>query len=241
MGLRRMDIAIRQWTVADLPIADEIQRSAFDISESRTTELARYLALQPDGWFLATFQGAPAGTVGAVDYGSFAYIGMMVVRPQFQRRGIGRALMRELLAWLDGRDVPMALLDATEAGARVYVHFDFVDQDLACVFEHCSYSRSLRQPEGVYLLQPRDMQALVDFDTPILGASRASVFRILLADLPGRALATRDENGQISGISLRSHDGWDPGLQGDLKMRKCCSKLPCVCPLRVHRLSLRPR
>jgi len=195
-----MDIVIRQWTRADIPAADEIQQSAFGISESRTEELARYLALQPDGWFLATFhQGIPAGMVGAVDYGPFAYIGMMCVHPEFQRRGIGHALMQRLLAWLDARGAPVALLDATEAGARVYVHFDFVEEDQSCVFEHHHYTRSSHQTADVHLLQPQDIQALVDFDTPIFGGNRAALFRIMLTDFQGRALTVRDKAGQLSG------------------------------------------
>jgi GNAT superfamily N-acetyltransferase len=194
-----MDIAIRQWTEADLPIADDIQRVAFGITESRAAELARYFALQPDGWFLAAIDGAPVGTVGAVDYGSFAYIGMMCVRPEFQRCGVGHALMQRLLAGLDARGAPMALLDATQAGARVYVHFGFVEDDLAYVFERRSDARSWGRPDGVHLLQRQDVQAIADFDAPIFGGNRALVFHALLADFPGRAFLIRDEAGQVSG------------------------------------------
>jgi len=194
-----MDIAIRQWTEADITIADDIQGSAFGIPESRAAELARHLALQPDGWFLATLGDTPVGTVGAVDYGPFAYIGLMTVRPEYQRRGIGHALMQRLLAWLDARGTPMELLDATEAGAPVYAHFGFVEEDLAYLFEHQPDTLAFDWPDGVHVLQAKDIQALCEFDTPIFGASRAAVLRALLTDFPGRAFAVHDEAGQISG------------------------------------------
>ena len=87
-----MEISIRNLSAADIPAADKIVMSAFGQSESRLDEMRRYLEIQPDGWFVAEQAGLLLGMVGAVDYGAFAYIGLMVVWPEFQGRGIGRLL-----------------------------------------------------------------------------------------------------------------------------------------------------
>jgi hypothetical protein len=50
-------------------------------------------ALQPDGWFVAELDGQWL-MVGTVDYGEFAYIGLMAVHQRCSARGIGRALRR---------------------------------------------------------------------------------------------------------------------------------------------------
>lgn len=194
-----MDITVRGLTTADIAAADEIFRSAFHTSVDRMADLELYVALQPDGWLLATVQGMPVGLVGAVDYGPFAYIGMMAVRPEFQRRGIGHQLMRQLLAWLDARGTPMALLDASEAGAPIYVQLGFVQEDLARLFEHPHYTPSRSRPDHVHHLQRQDIQSVADLDTPIFGANRASVFHSLLAEFPERAFVARDEAGQVTG------------------------------------------
>jgi len=107
--------------------------------------------------------------------------------------------MQRLLAGLDARGMPMALLDATEAGARVYVHFGFVEDDLAHVFVRRGDACSWDRPDGVHLLQRQDVQAIADFDAPIFGGDRTSVFHTLLADFPGRAFLVRDQAGQVSG------------------------------------------
>lgn len=52
-----------------------------------------------------------------------ASIGMVIVTPEWQGRGIGRHLLRQLLHDLDGRNV---LLHATEAGMPLYASLDFV-------------------------------------------------------------------------------------------------------------------
>src|SRR5690348_3176989 len=96
------EIVIRALTAADIPAADAIGMAAYG-RESRSAELARLLRLQPDGWLLAEVEGEPAGMVGATDFGPFAYVGQMGVLPTFQRRGIARALMERLLAWIDER------------------------------------------------------------------------------------------------------------------------------------------
>jgi GNAT superfamily N-acetyltransferase len=127
-------ISIRRLTATDFGVADGILREAFGTPDSFKADLQRCMALQEDGWFFATHAGSPAGMVGAVDYGNFAYVGLMAVHPALQSRGIGRALMLRLLAWLDARGTPVALLDATEAGRPLYASLGFVEQDQACVF-----------------------------------------------------------------------------------------------------------
>ena len=89
-----MALKIRQMEINDIYGADEIARLAFNSPQSRVEELARFLSFQPGGWLLADLDGELAGMVGAVDYGPFASIGMMVVRPDLQRKGIGSELMR---------------------------------------------------------------------------------------------------------------------------------------------------
>jgi GNAT superfamily N-acetyltransferase len=192
-------IAIRRFTVADVAVADSLLQAAFHTSASFQADLQRYLAIQPDGWLLATWAGVPAGMVGALDYGHFAYIGLMAVHPAMQSRGIGRVLMQHLLAWLDARGTPMALLDATEAGRPLYTTLGFREQDDACVFERQTQPHAARRADRVRLLHPEELAAVVAFDRPIFGAAREAVFRALLADFPKRFFVVDDEAGQVSG------------------------------------------
>ena len=190
---------IRPLTQADIVEADLVLQAAFNTMDSRAADLERYLALQPDGFRVAICQGTLAGVVSAVDYGPFAYLGLMAVHPAFQRRGIGHALMRQIVDWLDARGTPMSLLDATVTGAPIYLGLGFVDQDLAGLFQPGAPASTLSCPHNVQLLQLQDLEALCEFDTPIFGANRCGVFRMLLDYLAGRAFATRDEAGRISG------------------------------------------
>src|SRR5579859_1790755 len=122
-----IEISVQTLKKTDLDIASEIARAAFETPYNQKADLHRFLALQPDGWWLASRDGIPVGLAGLIDHGPFAYVGMVSVLPSVQRHGVGKALMRHLLAWSDARGCPTVLLDATPSGAPLYAQFDFVE------------------------------------------------------------------------------------------------------------------
>jgi predicted N-acetyltransferase YhbS len=194
-----MSITIRSLSEADLDSADAILQSGFGSSGRFKAEVRRYLLMQPDGWLIATLDDQPVGTVGAVDYGAFAYIGLMAVRAEAQRRGIGLTLMQHLLQWLDARGCPVGLLDATEAGAPLYARLGFVEDGRTLLFVQAGRLQLTDPMERVSLLRPEDIAAVAEFDAPIFGAERARVFRAYLSELRGRAFVVRGTTGRIAG------------------------------------------
>jgi GNAT superfamily N-acetyltransferase len=194
-------ITIRSLTEADLDAADIVLEAAYGppLGPRHKDRLRRCLNLQSDGWLLALLDGTPAGMVGAMDYGPFAYIGLMAVHPSAQRRGIGLALMERLLAWLDTRGCPVALLDATDMGAPLYARLGFVEDEKTFMFRRDDCMLEPPPSKRVSQLRADDLPPLVDFDTPIFGTERPTVFASYFADDPARALVVRDESGRISG------------------------------------------
>ena len=197
-----MAVVIRAMTAEDIPVADAICVAAFQ-NASYASELALYLRLQPDGWLLALSDGSPVGTVGAVEYDNFAYIGLMAVHPDAQHQGIGRALMERLLDQLRARGCPMALLDASNAGWPLYTSLGFVVDDTASVFTGGSIADGARADFSdihIVPIHPNELPALAAFDTPRFGADRSNVLAALLADLPDRAFLARAAAGEIVGF-----------------------------------------
>ncbi|RPI25931.1 MAG: GNAT family N-acetyltransferase [Chloroflexota bacterium] len=213
---RRSDpsISIDVITEADIDAADEIMKLAFQSKDSRRANIRRNMFMQPGCWLMARYKGEPVGTVGATDYGPFAYIGLMAVNPRLQGRGIGFALLDELLRWLDEHGSPMSLLDATEMGRPLYWQMGFVEQGFARQFR-LTQPAEVRFPEGqVEPMQASDIPGMAAFDLPIFGASREKVFAAFLADFQGRAFVTRDASGQINGYTFaqaRSIGPWAAG------------------------------
>ncbi len=195
-----MTVTIRPMAEADVAAAGAIVTAAFGTPYDRTDEVRRYLSLQPDGWLLATLDGRPVGTVGALDYGPYAYIALLSVHPTAQRHGIGLALMERIMAWLEARRCPVVMLDATDYGAPLYARLGFVEDDRTLVFvrESDSSPRAGRRA-GVAAPRPADLPDLTRFDTPIFGADRHAVLASYLEDDPARAFVTRDPAGEITG------------------------------------------
>jgi N-acetylglutamate synthase-like GNAT family acetyltransferase len=184
--------------------------AAYGRPSSFQSELQRYLKLQPDGWLIAECDGSPVGMVGAVDYGGVAYVGLMGVHPAAQKQGIGWALLEKLLAWLDRRNCPLALLDATQAGVPLYAKFGFVEDEKSLVFEQDSVGKRVNCLTQVRVLRSHDLNALSAFDTPIFGADRQEVFAAFLQEIPDRAFIVRDETDQISGYLFAQSEKLGP-------------------------------
>lgn len=110
-------------TLADLDFADRV-RAAAGWNQTRA-DWRRFLEFEPDGCFVAEFQGQAAGTATTITYGSdLGWIGMVLVDPDFRRKGIATELMEAALGYLSGR-VRCIKLDATPDGAKVYERLGF--------------------------------------------------------------------------------------------------------------------
>jgi ribosomal protein S18 acetylase RimI-like enzyme len=195
-------LSIRNLTEADLVIADIIIRAAYQTSSSRIEVMRKNLYIQPHGWLLATLADEPVGLVGATNYGTFAYVGLMSVLPTVQRQGVGRALLSHLLNRLADERCSTVLLDASESGAALYRHFAFVDEDIVGHWSLDSRS-ALKIPlldQGyVQLLAYTQLAELAAFDARYFGADRLTALTVLWQAYPGCTLVTRNQVGDITG------------------------------------------
>jgi ribosomal-protein-alanine N-acetyltransferase len=101
---------MRWWDVeALLPLDRELFGSAAWSAETFWSELAR----GPDRWYVVAEdpQGAVLGYAGLVLGGSEADVQTLAVAPAARRRGIGRMLLRALLAEAERRGAGSVLLE----------------------------------------------------------------------------------------------------------------------------------
>ena len=109
----------------------------------------------------------------------FATCGMIIVSPSMQRRGLGRALMTNLLHDVGERTL---LLNSTEEGLLLYRTFGF--QDIGTVHQHQAWTSAdmaipCADAGHVRATVPDDLHAIVELDRDAAGFSR----RPLLAAL----------------------------------------------------------
>jgi len=192
-------IEIHPLTAAMVDSADQLLMQAFGKPEPRISDLLRALELQPDGYYLAYENDELAGMGGALDYGEFAYVGLVAVHPCHQRRGVARRLMDHLLAWLDARQTPGVLLDASAMGYHLYQALGFVDVEDAAVYQQPEPVVTPPPPAFVRPMLPEDLPDVAEFDRPIFGADRSALLALLLRDFTQSAWLVHTDEGAVSG------------------------------------------
>jgi len=138
--------------------------------------------------------------VGATDYGPFTYLGMMTVRKELQGKGIGGALFRHELQWLEDQGVSFLRLEASDQGFPIYLRNGFEVVDRTVMLHLPNPTRFPDFPGSVRPLVVSDLEELAAFDTPVFGANRAPLFRALLQDFPERAFASYDRSARMTGF-----------------------------------------
>ncbi len=212
-----MDIEIRNMTAADLPDADRIFCSAFESPTSRIDDITLYFEIQPEGRLIGFVDEQPVATVAAIDYGPFAYIGSMGVLKEWQRKGLGRAMMDYVLNWLYQKGCPVIVLDASPSGYPLYVQLGFQTDEITRQFKRVAeptfYRNGEARSEGRGTVRPMtdaDLPTVAAFDAPIFGVNREKVLARLFQDLYDRAFVAENDQGDITGYVFCKHMGLGP-------------------------------
>ena len=118
---------IRRMAKDDIPAGMRLKESAgWNQTEQ---DWATVLDVEPEGCWVYEVDGTVAGATTAVCYGQdLAWIGMVLVLPEFRRRGIARSLMQHALAFTEARGVGCVKLDATDMGWPLYSDLGFEDE-----------------------------------------------------------------------------------------------------------------
>ncbi|MCX5661530.1 MAG: GNAT family N-acetyltransferase [Planctomycetota bacterium] len=156
-------LRIRTMTSADLDLGMRLKQAAG--WNQTIADWKRFLALEPEGCFVAEVDGQGVGTATTCLFGSVAWIAMVLVDPASRGHGVGTALMNHALAHLDARQVPTVRLDATPLGRPIYEKLGF-------------------KPDF-------DLQRYVGMIAPAGGAAPSTPPRTAAPGVPGSACAAR--------------------------------------------------
>ena len=160
----------------------------------------RLLQSPPRGCFGAFLDGRLIGTVTTVAYGTeLAWIGMMLVDPDYRRRGLGTRLMQAALEHLQGIGVNSIKLDATPSGRPLYESMGFRPEGKVERWEGMGQPTVKKKwPAWDERVRP----AVYAFDRLAFGADRSPILASLIADSPVAPLVVITPEGQLEGFAL---------------------------------------
>ena len=148
----------------------------------------RFLEASPEGCFVVEADGAVRGTAATITYeDKFAWVGMVLVDPEYRSRGIGTRLLDEAIAYLDERKIRSIKLDATPQGKPLYEKLGFVSE---YEIERWTFKRNADRagnkttaslPEG---LPAELLESICKTDALCFGADRSALLRSMNRNAP---------------------------------------------------------
>ena len=162
--------------------------------------------------------GSQPGSATSAAAAGCAWISMVLVLPQFRRRGLATRVLREALAFLRDRHL-VPVLDATPAGYPVYIQEGFAP---AWGFrryrrEAVSLDPDAAEAPRTRRIDDRDWPAILAFDARVFGADRGRMLKALSRRMPVAARVA-EEDGRVTGFIL-GRDGLEACQLGPLVAR----------------------
>ena len=147
-------------------------------------DIKRMFGYEPDGCFIAEIKGKPIGHVSSISYGRLGWIGLLIVKTEYRRRGIGTLLTKRAVDYLLSREVETIKLEATSTIADLYRKLGFVDEyDSLRFIGVCREITSLSS-RCVNPIKKERITELAKFDATYFGADRKKVLSELFQSNP---------------------------------------------------------
>jgi GNAT superfamily N-acetyltransferase len=191
---------LRTMTQADIPAGMRLK----DISgwNQSAQDWQRFLNASPNGCFIAEVDSRVVGTAATIPYeDKFAWIGMVLVDPEYRGRGIGTTLLQKTIAYLDEITIPTMKLDATPLGKRLYEKLGFETEyeieRLILTREPEQLSRFPRTPTQSGISNA-NLEIVIARDHELFGADRGDLLKSLHREAPELTSAVV-HNGELQG------------------------------------------
>lgn len=228
-----MDFSLR---VAGLPDLEQLHDVVSTTGWGITRESIRaILTWDPEAYLVAE---DPAGRALGVGFGlrweRTGWIGHLVVRPEAQGVGIGKALFGRALERLKAAGAWPVYLTATTMGAPLYAKFGFqpdggwsrwrgvvtaeAAERLVRPEDGAPSDPASQQPDGqpdgaaveARVMEAADLPSVVRFDAERFGDDRGQALRYLFAAYPGGGRCAVRPDGSLAGYLLHGTEGLGP-------------------------------
>ncbi len=193
---------LRMMTARDIPAGLRLNNLAG--WNQTAADWYRFLNASPGGCFIAEIDKRICGTAATMSYQDrFAWIGMVLVDPEYRKRGVGTRLLSKTVEYLDLRGIPTIKLDATPQGLPIYVKMGFkTEYQIERWFLRRSPDQIARGATSSFALLTQDqLELILAMDRDIFGADRSRLLRSLHDEAPELAMCIV-QRGTLQGYAL---------------------------------------
>lgn len=185
-----MSISLRNMTTDDIELGMRLKTQAG--WNQTPADWRRFLRLEPDGCFVAQWEGRRVATTTTCVFGSVGWIAMVLVDEEYRHRGIASQLVKHALEYLERRSVATVRLDATQFGQPVYQRLGFAADYELIRFQGRARPDSRASEDRSTSLE--NLIPLAELDQLATGTERARLIECLVSEAPqSLRLETRGE------------------------------------------------
>jgi len=173
-------------TKADIPAGVRLKEIAG--WNQTAADWKRFLEASPQGCFVAEHDGRLCGTATTISFENrLAWIGMVLVDPEYRGQGIGTKLLARAIEYLNDLKIAAIKLDATPQGKPLYEKLQFVAE---YEIERWTLRRSASETAKRSGLDSREplsqefLESIFEADKESFGADRSSLLKSLHRDAP---------------------------------------------------------
>jgi GNAT superfamily N-acetyltransferase len=192
---------------------DRLLITAYD-SPSRRAEVALYLEVQPDGWFVIESGDAIIAMAGALAYGPFCWLGLVATHPAWRGQGLATRLSSHLIEWASRHGCKTVALDASAAGQPIYERRGFravgFTVELSVPTAIPGIPRSKRARQGA-----DELDELVRLDLHGFGGNRARLLHAIPNNDRCRCYRLPDLDNELAGYLIARDGVLGPGWAHD--------------------------
>jgi GNAT superfamily N-acetyltransferase len=185
---------VRVMTEQDIPFG--LRLNTLSGWNQTAVDWHRFLEHSPDGCFVMEHDKKVVGTATTISYENrFAWVGMVLVDPEYRKQGIGTQLLKKTVEYLDQRHVPTIKLDATPLGKPLYQKLGFVPEFEIerLVLKRPSEAASTALRSKRTHVGKVEMEQVVRMDREVFGANRGFLLSSLFREASELALTVRED------------------------------------------------
>jgi len=203
-------LSVRPFEKKDIDFAYEM--NVREQWNDRKDDIKRMFNYEPNGSFVAEVKDSPVGHVFAISYGKLGWIGLLIVKVEYRKKGVGTLLTKRAIDYLLHCGVETIKLEAVPQISSLYRRLGFIDEFDSLRFKLARGKTIPNRSDSPAPIEKKNIMKIAEFDAGFFGAERTSVLVSLYEENPKLCFVSY-EGSEVAGYIMcrRAKSGYTLG------------------------------